>query len=55
MFDANRARLPESGNMLFNSLIRGLLPKVNKDPINVDNDDLHHQALEAHHRKKDKV
>ena len=37
--------------MLFNRLIRGLLPQMNEDSINVDNDDLHHEALEAHQRK----
>ena len=37
--------------MLLNRLVRGLLPLRNRDPINVDNDDLIHKALEAHQRK----
>ena len=40
--------------MLFNRLIRGLLPQMRRDSINVDNDDLHHEALEAGQRKNDK-
>ena len=45
------ARLPSPAMMLFNRLIRGLLPQMNRDPINVDNDDLHREALEALQRK----
>ena len=37
--------------MLFNRLIRGLLPQMSRDPINVDNDDLHHEALKDCQRK----
>ena len=40
--------------MLFNRLIRGLLLQMNRDPINVDSDGLHCEALEAHERKDDK-
>ena len=37
--------------ILFNRLIRSLLPEMNRDPFNVDNDHLHHTGLEAHQRK----
>ena len=37
--------------MLFNRPIRVLLSQMNRNPINVDNDDLRHKALEAHQRK----
>ena len=40
--------------MPFNRLIRDLLPHVIKDPININNDNLHHKALEAYQRKNDK-
>ena len=43
--------LPSPSTMLFNRQIRGLLPSMNRDPINVGND-LHHEALEFHERKK---
>ena len=31
--------------MLFNRLIRDLLSKMNRDPVNVDNDDQHSQGI----------
>ena len=37
--------------MLLDRLMSGLLPKMNKDPINAHNDDLHHETLEAYQRK----
>ena len=40
--------------MLFNRPIRGLLPEMNRDPINVNNNDVHYEALEAHQRKNSK-
>ena len=40
--------------MLSNRPISGLLPSMNRDPINIDIDDLHHMALEANERKNDK-
>ena len=41
--------------MLFNRPISSLLCQMNRDPINVDNDDLHCKTLEAHQRKLIKV
>ena len=43
--------LPSLAMMLFNRVIRGLFPKMNRDLINVNNDDLPHEALEAHQGK----
>ena len=40
--------------MLFNRPIRGLLTQMGRDPIHVDNDDVHIEALEAHQRKNGK-
>ena len=40
--------------MLSNRLIRGPVPQMTRDPINVDNDDLHHKAIQASQRKNDK-
>ena len=40
--------------ILFNRPIRGLFLQMARDPINVDNVDLHHQALETQQRKNDK-
>ena len=45
------AGLPCLGMILFNRPIRGLLPQMRRDPINVDNDDLHCKELEACQRK----
>ena len=43
--------IPSPATMLFNRPIRGLLPQMNIDPINVVNDDIHDKALETHQRK----
>ena len=40
--------------MLFNRMIGGLLPQMNRDPINVNPEDLHCKVLEVHQRKNDK-
>ena len=45
------AGLASPPTMLFNGLIRGLLHQMNRDPINLDNGDLHHEALKAHRGK----
>ena len=42
--------LPHTATMLFNRQITGLLSQMNRNPIFVINDDLHH---EAHQRKND--
>ena len=39
--------LPSPAVMLFNRLISGPLPKMNRDPININNDNMHYEALEA--------
>ena len=46
--------LPSLTMMLFNRLIGGLLPQMGSDPLNVEKDDIHHEALEVCQRKKDK-
>ena len=46
--------LDPNGNDTVQNAIRGLLPQMNCDPINVDNDYLHHEALEACQRKNNK-
>ena len=33
--------------MLFSRPVRGLLPQMNREPINVNNDNLHYEALEV--------
>ena len=48
------AGLHSPATMLLNRLIRGMLPQMNRDPINQDNDDQHCEALEAHQRKNDR-
>ena len=40
--------------ILFSGLIKDLLPQVNRDSINVNNDDTYFEALEAQQRKNDK-
>ena len=42
---------PSMVMMLFNRLIQQLLPQMNRDPINVDNDDQHGKELEATQRQ----
>ena len=37
--------------MLFNRPIRGLLPQVNREPIDINNDDAQYKALKAHQNK----
>ena len=40
--------------MLLIRVIRGHLPQMNRDPINISYDDMHYEALEAHQRKYNK-
>ena len=37
--------------MLLNSQIRSLLPQMNRDSININNDNLNCEALEAYQKK----
>ena len=39
--------LPSTAIMLFNRPIRGLLPLMNRELININNDDTHYETLEA--------
>ena len=48
------AGLPSPATMLFNKLMKGLLPQMNRDPIYVSNDDPYPEALEACQMKNDK-
>ena len=45
------ADLPCPATMLFNRMIGSLLSQMSRDPINVNNDNLHCEVLEAHQRK----
>ena len=40
--------------LVFDRLIRSLLPQMNIDPNNIKNDNMHYEALEAWQRKYDK-
>ena len=46
-----RAGIQSPATMLFNKPRRGLLPQMNRDPITVDNNNLHHEVLEANQEK----
>ena len=46
--------LLRSAMMLFNRPLGGQLPESNRDPGNVNNDDMHYEALWDHQRKYDK-
>ena len=48
------AGLPSPATVLFNRPIQGLLPQINRVPINVDNDNMQYEALEACQNKYDK-
>ena len=37
--------LPSSATMLFNHLIRNIMPVINRLPVGTNNDDEHHKAL----------
>ena len=37
--------LPSPAMMLFNFLIRGIMPVINRPPIGIDNDDEHHKVI----------
>ena len=37
--------LPSPATLLFNCLVRGIMPRIDRLPINTDNDDEHHTAL----------
>ena len=42
------AKLPSPAMLLFNRPIRGLLPQMNRGPININNDDGQNEALKSH-------
>ena len=46
--------LPSPATMLFNMSLRGLLPQMNRYPINVNTNNVHYEALESCQRKYDK-
>ena len=41
------AGLPSLAMLLFNRPIRGLLPQMNRQPININNDDAQYEALKT--------
>ena len=45
--------LPSPATRLFNCLVRGIMPVMNRPPINIDNDDEHHQTLMYRQGKND--
>ena len=44
--------LPSPATLLFNHPIRGIMPKINRPPIGVNNDDEHYEALVKGQTKK---
>ena len=45
--------LPSPAMLLFNHLVRGIIPVMDRPPINIDNDDEHHQTLMHREGKND--
>ena len=43
--------LPSPAMLLFNRPGRGLLPQINREPININNDDVQYRAFKAHQSK----
>ena len=43
--------LPSPAILLFKRPIKSLLPQMNREPININNDDIHYEVLKAHHNK----
>ena len=48
------AGLPSPATMWFNRPIKGLLPQMSRELINVNSYDMHYVDLEAHQKKYDK-
>ena len=38
--------------MLFNGPVKGLLLKISREPININNNGVHYEAFEAHQKNK---
>ena len=45
--------LPRPAMLLFNCLVRGIMPLMDRQPINIDNDDEHHKNLMHRQGKSD--
>ena len=45
--------LPSPAMLLFNHLVRGIMPVMDRLPINIDNDDEHNQTLMHRQGKND--
>ena len=45
--------LPSPAKLLFNCLVRGIMPVMDRQPINIDNDDKHHKNLMHRQAKSD--
>ena len=54
MFDADRSMASESSNDADQQADKGSVASMSRDPINIDNDDLHCNALKARQTKNDK-
>ena len=50
----NTLTLKETGSDAIQQIDKGSVGAMNRDPINLDNDDLHHEVLETCHGKNDK-
>ena len=48
-----RQGLPSPTMLLFNCLVRGIMPVMDRLPINIDNDDEHHKTLMHRQGKND--
>ena len=46
--------LPSPATMMFNCLIRGIMPIINRPPVGADNDDEHHKAILKRQTKNDR-
>ena len=53
MINDDRSRPPESDKNAVQQANKGHVAQKNRDPINVNDDDLHCEALGAHQRKND--
>ena len=47
--------LPSPGMLLFNCPVRGIMPVMDRKPINIDNDDEHHHNLMHMQGKNDET
>ena len=51
LFNTDRSRPHKPFDVAIHQARKGLLPQMNRDPINVNNNNVHYEALGAHQRK----